>query len=135
MFSLIIVIISIALVAALAAAAIFYGGSSMQKGSSQATETRLLNESQQVKNAFLLHATEIGQPASGLSELVDKKYLSSVPAGWESSQGYTYKTHNDESACLAINRKAGIDAIPSCADPAYATVPVCCTMPADAPAT
>lgn len=81
MFSLIIVIISIALVAALALATLYYGGSSFNKGSASAQATRLLNEGQQMLGAADLFIADRGRAPNSVTELISEGYLKTVPQG------------------------------------------------------
>jgi type II secretory pathway pseudopilin PulG len=126
MFSLIITIISIALVAALALATLYYGGDSFTKGSAEAEVARMMAEGEQVASAALLFYVENGYKAASVQDLVPK-YLKTAPAGWDSTENLAWATEVPSNLCEVYNRKLGLTTTPSCADPAYAGIEVCCT--------
>lgn len=128
MFSLVITIISIALVAVLAAAAIYYGGTAFTTAGADADAVRVINESHQLSGAISLYKAAEGTDVSDLSVLVTKDYLKALPSGaWQVVEGGVARTDLTESQCLAANKKLGVSTVPSCSDPAYAGLEVCCT--------
>jgi hypothetical protein len=127
MFSLIIAILSIALVAALAVATIYYGGPAYQKSQAQAQAARVLNEGLQLDASLTLYRNQTGMTAATFEDVVSAGYLSSIPEGWQISEGYTFRAEPSEDACLAANKKQGVDLVPECTDTAYADRPICCS--------
>lgn len=127
MFSLLITILSIALVAVLAVATIYYGGPAYQNSQAQAQVARVLNEGQQLDASLTLYRNQTGMAASSFEDVVSAGYLASVPEGWEISEGYTFRAEPSEDACLAANRKQGVDLVPECSDSDYADRPICCS--------
>jgi hypothetical protein len=129
MFSLVITIISIALVAALALATLYYGGTAFNKGSSEAQTTQLLTEAQQVRGAVELYRADTGAAPVDIDALVTASYLKQVPTGWTFIEGAAVQAASSEDVCLTANRRLGINLVPTCSDPAYANVAVCCSYP------
>lgn len=133
MFSLIVTIISIALVAALALATIYYGGKFADDGQARANMSKILQEGNQVAGALELYKTDIGGFPTGTSaeiaeQLVEKSYLRQMPEGtWEFRNDFAVRTDLTESSCLSINKKLGVDSVPSCSDPAFSMRTVCCS--------
>lgn len=80
MFSLIIVIVSIALVAALAVATLYYGGTSWGQGGQASRAAQILTQGQQVLGAADMFRIERGRWPDSVDELVTLKYLQEVPA-------------------------------------------------------
>jgi type II secretory pathway pseudopilin PulG len=78
MFSLIIVIISIALVAALALATLYYGGSSWTRGHATAAAATATNQGEQIRAAMAVYYLDHGQYPASLSEL-QGNYLRVIP--------------------------------------------------------
>lgn len=110
MFSLIVVIISIALVAALAIATAYYGGSTYVNS---ALETKIIQkrtEGEQVVSAFeMFRAAHLKNPTN-LQELIDNGFLSKPPesASWGIAGGMIYSVMGDDQrACLEYNRRVG----------------------------
>ncbi len=132
MVSLIVTIVAIALVSALALATMYYGSSAYAHYQEEARITAYLNEAQQIQGAAALYKTDQGSPAVTLSDLVDNEYLRQAPSlDWALSN--TFAVGQDQASvsddvCLRFNQKQGINLVPSCKDPAYATRPVCCTV-------
>lgn len=126
MFSLLVSIISIALVAALALATLYFGGAAFSKGADDAEAARMMAEGEQVASAALLFYVEKGYKAANVQELVPE-YLSSAPAGWDSTENLAWASEVPQNLCEAYNRKLGVNTTPSCSDPAYAGIEVCCT--------
>lgn len=88
MFTLIIVIIAVALVAALAVAAIYYGASAWSQGRARAEAAALIAQAQQIAEANELYANDnsgafsfdgSSTPGSGITALVSGGYLAAVP--------------------------------------------------------
>lgn len=142
MFSLIITIISIALVAALALATIYYGGTAFNKGSEQASASRLINEGQQVNGAVAMAKADVASgvtfatPIGTLASLVTNNFLAQAPAGW--ALGGTTTSVTDSGAyisqagvagkvCAAVNTKAGVNPattdVPSAVNSVYGCIP------------
>lgn len=128
MFSLIIVIISVALVVAIVAATLYHGGDTITEGNQQAVAARLLNEGAQVRGALVFHQAQTGESATTITELVTSKTLATAIPGWDLIDGYAYRTADNREVCLAANKKVGVSTIPSCSDAAYASTAVCCSQ-------
>ncbi len=129
MFSLIIVLIGIALVAILAVATVYYGGENLTRGGSQAVAARLANETSQIQSAALMFYQDHLRMPTALSELyTGGKYLNGPPKGWVDGRAeFLNDYYNlDEDACLAYNKRRDIPFVPSCDDEVYANSPVCC---------
>lgn len=130
MFSLIVTLISIALVAALALATLYYGGTAFVDNGEKAQAARLLNESQQLAGAITLHKAREGADVTDLGQLVARDYLSALPGGaWQVIDGGVARTDLSEDQCLSANKQLGINVVPTCNDPAFSGVEVCCSMP------
>jgi type II secretory pathway pseudopilin PulG len=134
MFSLLVTIIAIALVALVALVAIYYGGSAINEGTDQAAVSRYLSEGTQVQGALELYRVDNnGQLPTGTSleiqqQLLDGHYLKSWPTGqWTLVNDYAVRTDMTATVCLAVNKKLGVNVIPTCGDPAYTGHNVCCT--------
>lgn len=127
MFSLIVTVVSIALVGLLAIATIYYGGSSLAEGEVKAKAAKLALQVQQVQGAATLYTVDAGSPPETLAALVSSKHLSSVPeAAWASQAGFAVREETSDEVCRATNLQLNVSVIPSCDDPAFALVPVCC---------
>lgn len=114
MFSLIITIISIALVAALALATLYYGGSAFNRGSAGATASQLINEGQQLNGAVSIAKADIAAgvntQANLVSELVDFKYLSQLPASFSGSATVDFITPVSPATSVTVTKAdIGID--------------------------
>jgi hypothetical protein len=126
MFSLIIALVAIALVAVLAGASVYYGTSAWSNNQSKAKYAEIVNQSEQISNAFLafkingneLDPSNCSGGASGsttgcLQQLIDAKYLTSVPVGsggtgWTVDEnGSLYTTTSDPQACILSNEAKG----------------------------
>lgn len=132
MFNLIITVIAIALVAAIAIATIYYGGSIWSQQETHAHTARILNEGAQIKGAVELYRNDhAGSNPTALDALTASNghYLKSIPRGdWGFDGSYATSPVEAESNCRAVNEKLGYGYIvPTCADEAYLTRPVCCT--------
>lgn len=79
MFSLIIVIISIALVAALALATLYFGGSAATRGNAKSVATQAITQSTQLLGAAELYYADKGEWPTDIPEMVSKGYLKSQP--------------------------------------------------------
>lgn len=119
MFSLVIVIISIALVGAVALAGAFYGSSTFFQGDVNAQVSRRVLEGQQIFAALTMMDTQAkaaGKPLEEptLAALVSGGYLKQAPKGWSitCSEIGCQVSHSlgGEGAelCKALNKKAGI---------------------------
>lgn len=133
MFSLIVTIIAVFLVAALALATLYYAGQFVTDGQARAAMTKILQEGNQVVGALELYKADNGGFPTGTSDeikaaLVAENYLKQIPSGqWEFRNDYAVRTDLDESACLTINQKVGVDLVPACTDAAYAGRTLCCS--------
>lgn len=135
MFNLIITIIAIALIAVLAIATIYYGGSVWSQQETHAHTARILNEGSQIKGAVELYRNDhAGSNPADLAALTADSghYLKSIPRGdWGFDGSYALSDVTEETNCRAVNEKLGYGYIvPTCADEAYLTRPVCCTTDA-----
>jgi hypothetical protein len=136
-FSLIIVIVSIALVAALALATIYYGGTAFNIGGDRAAATRAISEGNQISGALKLYLADNGRFPVGTSEaigarLVAEGYLRSMPTGtpWEFRNDYTVRTGLTLEQCERVNSDLGIpNPPPLCTDPAATGRTLCCATP------
>lgn len=81
MFSLIIIIISIALVGVLVAATMYNGGDTLSEAKAQADATRLKNQEQQILAAVDFFQAEHNRFPEDLGELVTTGFLRSIPVG------------------------------------------------------
>lgn len=134
MFSMIITIIAIALVAALALATIYYGKTYAAQGQAQAKTARLIQEGNQIAGALEVYRADHGDFPTGTSEdikneLLSKKYLTSIPEGdWTFRNDFAVRNDLTSEACLAINKKLGLESVPLCSDAAAASRTVCCEV-------
>lgn len=133
MFSLIIVIISVVLVSALALATIYYGKDIAVGGQARAGIAKILQEGNQVAGALELYKADNGGFPEGTSDeikelLTSKNYLKSLPSGeWTFITDYAVRTDLSEDTCLTINQRVGLNLVPRCSDPAYASRSICCS--------
>jgi len=126
-FSLLIVIVSIALVASLATATIYFGGDAFTSAGADAEAARAISESQQLAGAITLYKAAEGADVTDLSVLVSSNYLTTLPGGaWQVVEGGVARTDLTENQCLAANKKLGINSVPTCDDPQYTAIEVCC---------
>lgn len=131
MFSLLIVVISIAIVTAITLAVMYYGGSEVQtKGQDHSLAARGLNEIAQIRTAILAYQISENSNPSSLQDLVDGKYIGSIPDGWSdklSDSGEVIITTDsislgdetrDAHICSLINDRLGVHPVgespPSC---------------------
>lgn len=128
MFSLIIVIVSIALVVALVASTMYHGGSTLTDAGRQAQAAQFLNEGAQLRGALVFHQAQTGEMASTVGELVGSKTLATPLPGWAILDGYAYREVDTRDVCLAANQKVNVNTVPSCSDSAYAQTAVCCSQ-------
>ena len=128
MFSLIIAIVAVAIVVVLIAATMYHGGDSILSGSQHAASARLLNEGQQLHAALVTYQATTGDMAGTIDDLLTSNTLRSAPTGWSVINGYAYRSVDTRDVCLAANKKVGVDLVPTCSDPAYAGVAVCCSQ-------
>ena len=128
MFSLIIVIVSIALIVAIVAATLYHGGDTIVQGRDHAASAQLLNEGAQVRGALVFHQAQTGERATTIADLVASKTLATPLPGWDVIDGYAYRTVDTREVCLAANEKVGVHTVPTCSDPAYAGTAVCCSQ-------
>lgn len=128
MFSLLATLIAIVLVGLLAIATVYYGGSTFTDARMSADATALINQGQQVRAAVDMHKQQYRVGVDSLEELVDKKFLTALPASqWTSTGGYAVSQVGDSNLCLEANKKMGVNGIPNCEDPRISNLTVCCT--------
>lgn len=134
MFSLIIVLVSIALVAGLALATMYFGGSSFLQGSEKAAVTRYMSEGAQVSGAIKMFRAEKGYVPQELEELVTENYLKTLPEGadgaeqaFQNADGYIFAGVPSQSVCEALNERLNYHGpVPACTDSAIEGRDVCC---------
>lgn len=126
MFSIIVVVISIALVAILAAAVIYYGGDAFGKGNSKARAAEIINQAEMIKGSFTAYKVTIGDIEIDsatcdvladnidgcLDPLINKNYLTDIPVGSEGWYIDSDKTlrrtlGSDIKACAIANHVNG----------------------------
>ena len=111
MFSVIVVIISIALVAALTLATVYFGGDTFLKGKPEAEAARYINEGQQVSAAIRLFQVENqGMLPKDLEGDLVGHYLKDLPqagANWDIASDAIVKSVSDADTCEAVNKRAG----------------------------
>lgn len=130
MFSLILTVIGVILVAAIAIATLYYGGIAFSSGGSGASAAQVLDESQQILNAVEAYKVDnaSGMPTS-MQDLINGNYLTAAPASsWSFGQDMVTSTTLSASGCMKANQMLGysMSTIPSCTDPAYTGITVCC---------
>lgn len=79
MFSLLVTILSIALVAALAFATLYYGAAAYTRAHADAEAAKIKSQGQQLLGAAELFRAQIGRYPNNESELVDQKFLRTIP--------------------------------------------------------
>ena len=111
MFSLIIVIISVALVALLALATVFFGGDVFLRGNADAEASRYINESQQISAAIRLYqADNAGNLPSEIRADLVGHYLRGMPeAGeeWNIGDDIIIKAVANANTCEMVNQRGG----------------------------
>lgn len=136
MFSMIITVISIALVAVLAIATIYYGASYMSDGTTKAQVARVLQEGNQIVGAFELYRVDNETMKPGTSddmvkELTDGSYLAKWPgAEWSLQSDFAVRGDLTDKMCLEVNKKFGIEGIPSCDSAGITDKTFCCSTDA-----
>lgn len=131
MFSLIIVIFSIALAVALVALSMYHGGDVLNKGRLEARAAQAVAEVQQINGAVTAYKAREGKAPDGMVALTGgpdgtgDKYLSSAIDGWgvaapvvnltafEVSQ-LTGTEAENLSVCQSVNQKLGVSGVPEC---------------------
>ena len=132
MFSLIITSAAIVLVAALALATIFYGSDAFNKGTEKAMAARAIQEGNQIIAALEVYRADTEALPSGDAEtikntLLSGDYLKQWPNNeWTLETGYAKRTGLNESECLAVNQRVGVNTVPLCSDSTYANRIICC---------
>jgi type II secretory pathway pseudopilin PulG len=128
MFSLIVTIIAIALLAALAAAAVYYGGNQYVEQKTSTATTAMVSAATQIESAVNLYKSDHqGAYPNNVATLVEKKYLSSAPAGtWVFYNDYVVKEGVPQKECLAANKSVGVESVPACNDPLKPDGTMCC---------
>lgn len=132
MFSLIIVLTSIALVVALVAATIYYGGDSSAKAAALASASTLINQASQINAAGTIAVSQ-GSDWPAASPAFSAPYLTSMPVPPRSAYAdstatpaatdwayYLPAAHHfvlqdkiNRDVCLAVNKKQGFIGIPA----------------------
>lgn len=84
MFNIIIAVIAIALIAILTIASMYHGGSAFNDNKIIADAARYRTEATQISSAITLFKSDGNEITDKfvLQDLVDKKYLNALPAGW-----------------------------------------------------
>lgn len=148
MFSVIIVVISIALVALVALATMYFGGDTFLQGKPESEAARYINEGQQVSAAIRLYQAENhGELPSDLRADLVGHYLKDMPesgANWNIASDAIVKAVENAETCETVNKRAGwtnpnwvegSDAVGkhepvACDDPALTgEIYYCCTAP------
>lgn len=137
MFSLIIVLVSIALVVLLVAATIYYGGSASANAQARTSAATLINQGSQINAAGTLAVSQ-GTGWPGASPAFGEPYLKSMPvppksayadqsetpssAHWtyyvdpadpSSAHHFVLKNKISAEVCMAVNRAQGVIGIPA----------------------
>lgn len=137
MFSLIIVLVSIALVVALVAATIYYGGDASANAAVRTSAATLINQGSQINAAGTLAVSQ-GASWPGASPSFGQPYLTSMPippksayadpsetpssANWTyyvdpvsatSAHHFVLKNKISAEVCMAVNRAQGVIGIPA----------------------
>jgi len=111
MFSLIIVVISIALIAALALATIYFGGHTFLEGKPEAEAARYINEGQQISGAIRLYQAEHhGELPGNLEADLVGRYLKDMPeagTNWDIATDAIIKSVANADTCETVNKRAG----------------------------
>jgi type II secretory pathway pseudopilin PulG len=132
MFSLITVILAVALVAALAVATIWLGGSHFTDARKTAAAARVINEGQQIVGAINYYrVSNQGSMPGTLNDLVAGNYLRVLPNSgnaWQIIDNYVITSGLSEDDCKEANQKVGYNwtSVPSCSDPGIAGKTLCC---------
>lgn len=140
MFSLIVIIVAIALALGLMIFTMYHGGSeTFQEGHREARAAQAVNELQQIKAAQVAYKLDKGTDAGTLTDLVPS-YLATVPDGWGldvpslvafDAQQLTSGTDNNLIICKQVNAKLGMDpaADPPACDSLSPDFTGCCAAP------
>lgn len=138
MFSLIIVLVSIALVAALVLATIYYGGAS-KEATLRASASTLVNQATQIHAAGMMATTQGGAwPAYASGPAFSQPFISAMPVppksayadgvatpaatDWSyyltdgSSHHFSLKNKISAGVCMAVNKSQGVIGIPAAWD-------------------
>lgn len=127
MFSLIIVLISIALVVALAVAGLYYGGFLQTEGAERAAFAKILSQGAQIQGAAAVHYGSSTLYARDIPALVTTDYLTGNPMNkWDSFLDTAYLPGVSKSMCDRLNARESISTPPLCTDPAVVGKTVCC---------
>ncbi|MBC8738485.1 hypothetical protein F6X40_17060 [Paraburkholderia sp. UCT31] len=130
MFSLLVTVISIALVVVLAAATMYYGGGVISNSGAAGNASKVLNESTQITGAIQSYQNDnAGSLPASMSDLITGGYLASAPSqSWSFSTDAVIAQQMALGSCNKTNADLGynLSAPPSCSDPAWQNVTVCC---------
>lgn len=102
MFSLIVVVLSIALAAALGGALIYLGGDTYSEAALETQVLRKQTEGNQLVSAMELYGIMRLDMPSEISELVPT-FVSNIPSGWQLDGNMLYVPTPEENICRAYN--------------------------------
>ena len=127
MFTLIVVLVTIALVALIAITSIFFGGDQFTEGVASAKASRYMNEAAQISGAINIYVSDHNGRYPGTLQDLVPVYLKNIPEGdWAFSNNYITRTGLTADECLNVNEIAGYSTIPDCSDPALTPDIPCC---------
>jgi hypothetical protein len=116
MFNLIVTIVSISLIVVVAIATVYYGGDSYSEGKIEAEAARYRNEAAQISGAVKLYVAQGNMTGESftLQELVDDKWLKSIPEGWEPGDNKIKRVlsaddEKSEHICYVANKQGGFE--------------------------
>lgn len=129
MFSIILTILGIVLVGVLTLASIYFLGDRTEEARREADVARMINNSHQVRGALEMFTVDHPGQALTSIESLTPNYLREVPAGnWSLNPQGVVAPIDTEASCKAFNKRTGIgDIAPTCDDPAYEKLVVCCS--------
>lgn len=127
-FSLIVVLVSVALVAALVLAVVYYGGSSFLTSGSRAEAARVLNGANQITGAATAYKATTGDYAPDINALVTSQHLTSPPGNWTVYQGTVAIEGIPTETCEAINKMVGVTGVPACSSLSSEQSSACCEL-------
>jgi len=130
MFSLIIIVISIALGAAMALATLYFGGDAFNEGSAKATAATLVNQAQQINGANTLHFLDEQVYGDMAALTAAGKYLQAAPNPGQvaaesdldgvvtvakydvaTADGKISLDIKSEAVCKAVNQQSGLGGV------------------------
>lgn len=135
MASLIITLVTIALVGALILAVTYFGGSAFTDSQQTAKASAVLNQSAQISGALTTYRAHHGGFPTGTQEQIKEKlvtsgYLAAVPesVSWTLVNDYALATDLPDDVCLDLNKKLGINEVPTCSSISGDSRNVCCSQ-------